>query len=133
MKKYGIMLFLLVFGIILSTGCDKNYIHEISYKEYQKLIDNKETFVLEVMKNDCSACQGIRPKLQKITKKYKVEIKFIDLKKLSQEENDSLGVGATPTIIFYTNGEEETTTARIEGNISEKRIIEKFKASNFIK
>ena len=85
------------------------------------------------MKNDCSACQGIRPKLKKITKKYKVEIKYIDLKKLSQEENDSLGVSATPTIIFYTNGEEETTTARIEGNISEKRIIEKFKASNFIK
>jgi len=132
MKK-GMLLFLLAFVVLLNTGCDKNYIHEISYKEYQKLIENKETFVLEVMKNDCSACRGIRPKLQKITKKYKVEVKFIDLNKLSQEENDSFGVSATPTIIFYTNGEEETTTARIEGNISEKRIIEKFKASNFIK
>ena len=133
MKKYGIMLFVLILGIIASTGCGKNYIHEISYKEYQELIRNKETFVLEVMKNDCVACRGIRPKLQKITKKYKVEVKFIDLKKLSQEENDSLAVSATPTIIFYTNGEEETTTARIEGNVSEKRIIEKFKASSFIK
>ena len=85
------------------------------------------------MKNDCVACKGIRPKLQKITKKYKVEVKLIDIKKLSQEENDSLAVGATPTIIFYTNGEEETATARIEGNVSEKRIIEKFRASNFIK
>lgn len=71
MKKYGVMLFLLVFGIILSTGCDKNYIHEISYKEYQKLIENKETFVLEVMKNDCSACQGIRPKLKKLQRNIK--------------------------------------------------------------
>ncbi|MDE5587135.1 MAG: thioredoxin family protein, partial [Bacilli bacterium] len=79
------------------------------------------------------ACKGIRPKLKKISEKYKVEIKYVDIRKLKEEQIDTLGISATPTIIFYTDGEEETTSARIEGNLSEKKIIEKFQASNFIK
>ncbi len=133
MKKLGWMI--LVLGLIgcITTGCTKSYMVEISYEEYQKLLENKETFVLEVMKNDCSACKGIRPKLKKISGEYKVEIKYIDISKLKEEQIDTLEVSATPTIIFYTNGEEETTSARIEGNLSEKKIIEKFQASGFIK
>lgn len=132
MKKYGVCLILLI-ACCLMSGCTKNYLIEISYEEYEQLLENKETFVLEVMKNDCSSCKGIRPKLKKIAEKYKVEIKYIDLEKLKKEQIDTFGVSATPTIIFYTEGEEETTSARIEGNVSEKKIIEKFKASSFIK
>ncbi len=130
MKKYGFLILILIIG--LTTGCTKNYLVEISYKEYKQLLENKESFVLEVMKNDCSSCKGIRPKLKKIAEKYKIEIKYIDIKNLKEEELDTLGISATPTIIFYTNGEEETTSARIEGNVSEEKIIAKFKASNFI-
>jgi len=131
MKKYGFLILILIIG--LTTGCTKNYLVEISYKEYKQLLENKESFVLEVMKNDCSSCKGIRPKLKKIAEKYKIEIKYIDIKNLKEEEVDTLGISATPTIIFYTNGKEETTSARIEGNVSEEKIIAKFKASNFIK
>lgn len=133
MKKLGWMVLILGVLVCITTGCTKNYIVEISYDEYQKLLENKETFVLEVMKNDCTACKGIRPKLKKISEKYKVEIKYIDISKLKEEQVDSLGISATPTIIFYTDGEEETTSARLEGNLSEKKIIEKFQSSSFIK
>ncbi|MCI8588641.1 MAG: thioredoxin family protein [Bacilli bacterium] len=132
MKKYGILLILFI-SCCMMSGCTKNYLVEISYDEYKQLLENKETFVLEVMKNDCISCKGIRPKLKKIAEKHKIEIKYIDLGKLKEEQIDTFGVSATPTIIFYTEGEEETTSARIEGNISEKKIIEKFKASSFIK
>ena len=39
----------------------------------------------------------------------------------------------TPTVIFYKNGKEETTAARIIGDTSKDKIVAKFKASGFIK
>lgn len=132
MKKYVYLLLLVGILSLTTIGCTRSRLTEISYNDYKKLLEDKETFVLEVMKNDCTACKGIKPKLKKISDHYNIEIRYIDLSKLTDEQIDSLGVAATPTIIFYTKGEEETTTARVEGNVSEKKIIEKFKASNFI-
>ena len=45
---------------------------------------------------------------------------------------DELGVSSTPTVIFYIDGEEETTAARIVGSVKKDKIISKFKASGFI-
>lgn len=132
MKKYC-LIFMMVISIFLITGCgSKNYLVEISYDEYQELLNNKETFVLEVMKQDCSACKGFRPKLKKVAKEYKVEIRYLDYSKLTVEQQETIEVSSTPTLIFYQNGEEETTSARLVGNQAEKKIIEKLKASSFI-
>lgn len=132
MKKYC-LIFLMIISLFMITGCSsKSYLVEISYDEYKELLENKETFVLEVMKQDCSACKGFRPKLNKVAKEYKVEIKYLDYSKLTVEEQETIEVSSTPTLIFYQKGEEETTAARLVGNQAEKRIIEKLKASSFI-
>lgn len=135
MKKYlkfGIMLLTLFF----ITGCSNNYLKEISYNEYKDLIKNKKTFILEVMRTNCSACINFKPKLQEVAEEYKIEIKYINTDNLTDEESDSLyldtGISGTPTIIFYNEGIEITKSSRINGNVSKDKIISKFKTNGFI-
>lgn len=135
MKKTLKIGFLLLI-IFMITGCSKNYINEISYKEYKELLENKETFILEIMRTDCSACISFKPKINKVAKDYKVEVKYINTDHISEEESNDLftdtGVTGTPTVIFYHNGIEETVSSRINGNVSTDRIISKFKTNGFI-
>ena len=135
MKKLSKLL--IVFVLVLSvTGCGSKYLKNISYKEYHKLIENKETFILEVMKTGCTYCEKLKPKLEKVAKEYNLEIKVINVAKLSDDEKDTFntetGVDGTPTIIFYTKGVEKTKASRINGNVSEEKIISKLKANGII-
>ena len=123
--------------LILITGCGKSkYLKEISYKEYNKMIENKETFILEIMRTDCSACISFKPKLEEVLNEYKIEVKYINTDHLSDKDKeklfDELGVSGTPTVIFYTDGVEKTVASRINGSISTDRIIAKFKANGII-
>lgn len=131
MKK--IKLVLLVIGIILLTGCSKSNLKEISYKEYKNLIDSKESFILEVMREECTACKSFKPNLEAVIDKYNIEVKYINTDKLSDDELDELGISGTPTLIFYNDGVEETTASRLVGSVSQDKIIAKFKANGFIK
>lgn len=131
MKK--IKLVLLVIGIILLTGCSKSNLKEISYKEYKNLIDSKESFILEVMREECSACKSFKPNLEAVIDKYNIEVKYINTDKLSDDELDEFGISGTPTLIFYNDGVEETTASRLVGSVSQDKIIAKFKANGFIK
>ena len=137
MKRISkIMIILLL--VLSTTGCgNKSYMKEISYKEYHKLLDNKETFILEIMRTDCSACIIFKPKITQVANDYKVEIKYINTDHISEEEKDKLydetGIEGTPTVIFYTKGNEETVASRITGSISVDRIISKLKANGIIK
>jgi len=136
MKKIFKLSFMLLIVFLLS-GCSNKYLKEISYDEYKKLIENKESFILEVMSTDCSACKNFEPKLKEVTEEYKIEVKYINTSKLSKEETNRLykktGITGTPTIIFYTNGKEETKSSRINGSVSKDKIISKFKANDIIK
>ena len=129
--------FLLLFIVVLSvTGCGNKYLKSISYKEYQELIDNKETFILEVMKTGCTYCEKLKPKLEELTKEYKIEIKVLNTAKLSEEDSKKFysdtGISGTPTILFFTNGTEETISSRITGNVSSDKLLSKFKANGII-
>ena len=128
---------ILVFIIFLVSGCNKSYMKEISYSEYHDLLDNKESFILEIMRTDCSACVSFKPKITQVANDYKIEVKYINTDNLSKEEVDKLydetGISGTPTVIFYVNGNEETKSSRINGSVSTDKIISKFKANNFIK
>lgn len=130
MKKLKFLIILV--ALFLISGCSKSYLKEISYDEYKKLLEDDETFILEVMSNDCTACKDFRPKLEEVASDYKIEVKYINIDKLTADQYDELAVSATPTVIFYIDGEEETTAARIVGSVKKEKIISKFKASGFI-
>lgn len=135
MKKYfkvGILIAL----IVMLSGCGKSYMKKISYNEYKDLITNKETFILEIMRTDCSACINFKPKIEEVAKKYKIEVKYINTDDLTDEEYKNLeidtGITGTPTVIFYNDGIEKTKSSRINGSVSIDRIISKFKTNGFI-
>lgn len=136
MKKLA-KLSILLFALLLITGCDKSYMKEISYKEYKNLLENKETFILEIMRTECSACINFKPKITDVANSYKVEVKYINTDHITDEETNSLfsetGITGTPTVIFYKNGVEETVSSRINGSVSKDKIISKFKTNGFIK
>ena len=136
MKKYLKLGIILCFILIL-TGCGKSYMKEISYQEYKKLIEKKETFILEIMRTDCTACKNFKPKITQVAEDYKIEIKYINTDHLSKEETEELykvtGISGTPTVIFYHKGNEETIASRINGSVSVDKIISKLKVNGFIK
>lgn len=136
MKKIKYILLFLIFFLVL--GCSKNTnLEDITYNEYTNLIENKENFILEVMRDGCTHCESLKPKLVSIANEYDLEIKVINLAKLSDEDYNEftsiIGTGSTPVVIFYKNGEEKSVATRIIGNVSENKIIDKLKDNGFIK
>jgi len=136
MKKFKY--FLLVLMLLLISGCSSHSkLENITYSKYKELINNKESFVLEVMRDGCGHCETLAPRLKKVASDYDVEIKVINLAKLSEEDylefTKEISTGATPTIIFYKEGVEKSMATRIIGSVSEEKIINKFKDNGIIK
>lgn len=134
-KLFKFSLILVV--VLLFGGCKNNsYLKEISYKEYEKLINDKETFILEVMRTDCSACINFKPKIEEVANEYKIEVKVINTDNLSEKDYqdlfDKTGITGTPTVIFYNDGVEKTISSRINGSVSKEKIVTKFTANGFI-
>ncbi|MDD6878903.1 MAG: thioredoxin family protein [bacterium] len=136
MKKI-IKLSILLFTLILLTSCGKGSLKEITYSDLEEKIKNEETFILEVVQDGCHNCESFTPKLKEIIKKYDINIVQINLTNLSEEDTNNLNnifnVSGTPTVIFITNGKEESISKRIVGNVSKDKIISKFKKANYIK
>lgn len=138
MKKF-VKIFLLLISITVLAGCtskDKNMI-EISLDDFKGKLANKESFVLYVGNDGCSACNSYMPTLESVIKEYNITIYHLDNSKLSSKEfaefTTYLNISGTPTVAFIKNGEEETTLNRITGVTSKERTIEKFKTNGYIK
>lgn len=130
---------LVVAGLIIYCFIHSYYSNliEINYNELKEKIDNKEDFVLCVSRTTCSHCQDYKPKLKKVGYKYKIDIYYIDVDLLNDDElkmfkNTVSFDGSTPITIFFKNGEEKTTATRIEGDVSEEKLINKLKTNGFI-
>ncbi len=137
MQKIIITLAILL-GIVGLTGCGgpKTY-DEISYSELQNLLENKEDFVLFIGSETCSACSAYRVTINKIVEEYGVDIKYLDIANLTEEQNSELvsefPFSGTPTTIFVTSGEEEDSYNRINGNAKYSKVVEKLKENSYIK
>lgn len=133
-----ILLLVIVFILIMNKNTNKSKLYELNVNEVIEKIENKENFILCVSQTTCSHCNSYKPKLEQVSKKYDIEIFYIDIDKYNEEErnlfqNNVSFDGATPITIFFKDGYETTTSNRISGNVSTEKIIEKFKKNNFIK
>ncbi len=137
MKKLLIAIAVLI-GVLCLTGCGgpKTY-DEIDYDKLSTMIEEKEDFVLFVGSETCSACSAYKVTVNKIVEKYGVDIKYIDVSKLTEKQNSELtsnfAFSATPTTIFVTKGEEEDTFNRIEGNQKYSEVVERLTKKGYIK
>lgn len=133
MKK--VFLFLtIVLGSLLLTGCSS--IKEIDFSTLKEMLENKESFILEVIQTDCSHCKEFSPRFDKVLKEYDLEAYKIDTQKLSKKEKKEFDsiiyVSGTPTVVFINEGEETETYNRISGAASNEKIIKKLKQSGYI-
>ena len=137
MKK---LIYCFVFSMILVfTGCSKGNLstyHEISYKEYSEMIENKESFPLVIGSSTCSACSLFKPTMESFIKKYQVDVRYIDLSKLTEEEKNMLGSDlnfqSTPTTIFFEDGKQTSVYYRIVGSESLSGVINAYKKMGYI-
>lgn len=136
MKKLIFFLFPLVLVFIIS-GCGNKTYDEITYKEFNELINKKEDFVLFIGSKDCSHCAAYKVTLNKIIEKYGVEVKYIDISKLKEKEinnfQSKFPFSGTPTTIFITEGKEISTFNRIEGAKEYSKVKKIFEKNNYIK
>ena len=124
--------------IIFISGCSafKAY-DEISYKKLNSMLNKKENFILFIGSSTCSACSSYKITLNKVVKKYGVDIKYIDLSKLSAKEKGAVTgkfpISGTPATLFIVKGEEKDTYNRIDGNVRYSKIVEKLKENGYVK
>ena len=132
-----IALISLILLIILYNYSNKSRLYELDVNDVVEKINNKDSFILCISATYCSHCKEYKPKLEEISKEYKLDIYYIDFDKYSSDEQDLFRDyisfdGGTPVTLFIRNGLEETTVNRINGNVSKDKIISKFESNGFI-
>lgn len=139
MKKIIIVLMAMISSIILFSGCNKKLTGytEISYSEFNKLKEENKTFPLVIGSATCSACLMYKPVMEQFISDYQVEVFYIDLSKLSDEDYGKLKAeitfDGTPTTVFYEDGKLTSFYDRITSAVSIDEVISKFKEKNYIK
>ncbi len=132
MKK---LLFILI-GLLCLTGCSNTKLKDISYSGLDEKMTNKDTFVLYIGSADCTHCQSFKPVLEKVVKKYKLEVYYIDMSLVTNDQYNAVkaktNMGGTPTLLLVKNGKSRTTS-RIVGEQDEQAVINFFKEIGKIK
>ncbi len=124
---------------LLLTGCFnklKTY-EEVGYQKLMDMFDKKQSFVLFIGSTECQHCDLFKETLNEVIKKYQIRITYIDISKLSSEEEHKLkskiNFTGTPTTVFIENGEETSMYDRIDGNKPMDKVVEKLKKKGYIK
>ncbi len=124
--------------IIIGKKTSKAYqsIEEINLTTLQDKINNKDKFVLVVTQTGCSHCIAYLPVLEEIGEEYNLKFYDINMTELSADEKTEfqkiVRISGTPTTIFYTDGEEQSTTTRLVGEKTKDKIITRLKSEGYI-
>lgn len=127
MKRKIKYLLITILAIFL-TGCsNSNVITDIEYSKLEELIDNKESFILEVVQTGCSHCEEFTPRFRAILKEENMEAYSINLYNLTEEDAEKFNklttsVSGTPTVLYFEDGKE--TSHKINGAVSNEKIEE---------
>ena len=97
----------------------------ITYDEYVKKIENKDSFVILLWQTGCSHCEDFEPKLNKIISYYNLKIYGLNLAELSEEEYDKIKnktfIQGTPTTVYIKEGKN---SQKLVGDKEESEILE---------
>ena len=131
----SIVILLIILITLFYILTPKGKLEELSFDSLKEKITNKEDFILCITSTTCSHCYDFKPKLEEVAKENNIIIYYINYDKYDVNEfKDLISFdGSTPNNIFIKNGEEETTSNRINGDVSKSKIIDKLKSNGFIK
>lgn len=132
----SICLVILIGAFIADRVLSKSYFKKLKYDEVIEKIENKDDFVLLISQTTCTHCISYKPKLEEVANEYKINIYYIDVDLLDNEERDKfssyINYSSTPVTVFLKNGEESTVANRINGDASKDKIEKKLKSNGFI-
>ena len=102
-----------------------NYIKELNYTEFQEQIKKDEYTVAYIGSPTCYHCQQYKPSVNLVAENYDINIYYVNVSALSDEEYDKLhdsisvtsdqyddeglAVIPTPTTVVFKNGVEVTS------------------------
>lgn len=132
-----IALAIIIGGLVVYNLFFKNNLTSLTVDEVIEKINNKDSFVLCITQTTCTHCNSYKPKLEKVSENYDLEIFYIDIDKYEQEEINNFKKyisfdGSTPVTAFIKDGEETTASNRIFGDTSYDKIVKKLKNNGFI-
>lgn len=129
----------------MTSSNDDNYtskeneysnIIQINYDTYDKMVSQKQDFILIATQTYCSHCHDYKPILNEVLQDNNLIAYEIDLLTISDEEKslfkDQTNVTGTPTTLFYKNGELNSEN-RLVGSASEDTLTEKLKELDYIR
>ncbi|MDD3187064.1 MAG: thioredoxin family protein [Bacilli bacterium] len=139
MKK-AIQFLLILFSVFIISGCKNSGVGytEVSYDELINMLNNKESFMLMIGSSNCTHCDEYKLTLEEINKKYGIDVKYIDISKITDEnEINNLKsyfyYAGTPTTINVVDGVEENTLSRIVGSRDYSFVKDKMIQWGYIK
>ena len=110
----------------------------IGYDDYEKTLKSENVSVIGIGKTTCIYCKMVKSTLNNIIKKYGVDIKYVNLDLLSEEEYNSLYASleffsskewGTPSFLIVKNGK---LLDYISGAETEEKFLSKFKEYGLI-
>ena len=130
--------------ILLFTGCTKSYkgyvtnkaylekgtktYQNITFNEYKKKIDNKETFLLFVWQEGCAHCEAFKPTFENVISNMNLKVYGIDLRSLSEEEyaifKNKTFVTGTPSLVLIDKGKYLGAEYKLVGDKTEDELLE---------
>lgn len=122
--------------LLLSCACSNSYFKNISLKNLDKKLDDKETFILYL--TDEEEGKTLKNTLEKVVNKNKLNSYYLNTNKLNDNDLKSLKeifmFDETNLILFIKNGKEETVLSRVNDiYMSENNLEQELKAQGFIK
>ena len=133
-KLFAVIILALLFVL---TGCKKTTYEEVTIDELTKMVNDKESFVLVIGSETCSACESYRPVMEKVIQEYNLTINYINIYRLTDEEKAKLLTYAyyanTPTTVYFEKGVATDTYNRIVGAVSYDKVVESLKRNGYIK
>ena len=131
--------FIIVIGLILITGCGSKLTtyKEIDYNKLSSKLESKESFILFIGSATCSHCISFKSTLDSVIKDYQIEVSYIDISKLSEDDlnglNSKIQYKYTPTVIFVEDGVASSAiNKRIVGETTYDKVVKKLKANGYI-
>ena len=138
MKKIKyLVLFIAIMSITL-MGCSKKGYIEITYNELQTKIQNKETFVLFIGRETCTACSIYKEILNERANEHKgINIYYIDLDHFTEEEANKIDTtydySGTPTSFIIENGNLPSSYDKFTGYNIYDSLIKKLREKGILK
>ena len=129
---------------MFTVGCGRGSVEEITFSQYEQMMENKESFILFVGSKTCSHCTEFKITLERVIEDYNVDFKYIDISNFNADEkkifSENIRFDGTPTTVFIQEGKDNSCrlmscddTKRIEGAQNYDTIVEILKNNGYIK